>query len=78
MEPICDPLPIIGLGIGFGSPLGRAWVTQASRLGHAWVTLGSNGTSALFATKVEKRGVGEANRRDRAFKKRTTGHQVVS
>jgi hypothetical protein len=42
--------------------LGDAWITQASRLDHAWITLGLNGTSALFATKAQKWGVGKEDR----------------
>ena len=41
----------VGFGIGFGSPKGDAWITQASRVGHAWVTLGSNGGSAFIFNK---------------------------
>ena len=48
----------LGLGLGLGHPS----VTHGWPLGDAWVTLGSNGTSALFATKDGKRGVGWARR----------------
>jgi len=48
----------VGFGIGIGWPLGHPRATQASPKGHAREAQASIDESLLFATRVEKWGVG--------------------
>ena len=57
---ICNLL-LIGIGSGIGWPLGGPSVAQGPPKRQARVAHASNGGSTLFATKVEKWGVGEQN-----------------
>src|SRR5579864_1630900 len=69
---VCDPLPItVGFGIGFGSPLGHPRVTQASPKGHAGAMRASNGRSALFAIRDEKKQGGAMESGDRRHGRRS-------
>ena len=53
----------VGIGPGFGWPLGGPRVTQASPKDHAGVSLGRNGVSALYLQqKTKKAGWGRARR----------------
>src|ERR1043166_6249811 len=52
------------VGIGIGRPKGHAWITPGPPKRHAWVTHGSIGISSFVCNKAEKKGVGQANRRE--------------
>jgi hypothetical protein len=51
-------LCLLGIGFGIGSPLGHPSVTQGPRKGHPSAMQGLIWISGLFATEMEKQGVG--------------------